>query len=184
MKYVLLFTLFLISLNSLCQDGIRILIDGQVTDYYSGKGVKGSILTLYENGVMVSKIKSTRGGNWWFNLKPEQFYILEASRDFYVSKKFIIDTRKIDKSEDYSIYLQISLFIWIEGIDFSFFDHPVSWCKYNRSIRNMSWDTDFTKDRMKTYENIMKEYKKLYVGYYQRNKKSSKKITFSTPEYK
>ena len=85
-----------------------------------------------------------------------------------VSKKFIIDTRNIDKKEDYYIYLQITLFKKIEDFGFEFFESPIAWSKYDQTVRNMSWDNDFTDQKLILYQQIMKEYIKSSGGYYRR----------------
>lgn len=162
-------SIFFILLSFFCySQQPNILVEGRVTDYYSPDPIKRPILTLSENGVVVSEIIGTTKGKWWFNLKPNCFYILKCSKEGMVSKSFIIDTRGVDPNEDYSIYLQITLFKEIVDFGFEFFDLPIAWSKYDRTIRNMSWDNDFTEQKLLIYQQIMKEYTKYVGGYYRR----------------
>jgi hypothetical protein len=167
MKLIFSIFFFFIAFFSPAQD-FRIFLEGQVTEYLTPKEIKRPILTLSENGKVVSEIIGTRRGKWYFNLKPEQFYILKCSKEGLVSKSFIIDTRGVDLSEDYIIYLQITLFEEIGDFDSEFFKLPIAWSKYERSIRNMSWNNSFTEQKMIIYNQIMKEYIKVSSGYYNR----------------
>lgn len=167
MKTLITSVLILLSSLVFSQDP-SIFLEGQVTDYFSPNPIKNPTLILFENGKIVSKTIGKSNGKWWFSLKPECFYILECVKEGMVSKKFIIDTRNINLEEDYSIYLQITLFKKIEDFGFEFFESPIAWSKYDQTVRNMSWNNDFTEQKLILYQLIMKEYIKSIGGYYRR----------------
>lgn len=167
MRIAIISILILLSSLVFSQNPV-IFLEGKVTDYLSSNSIKNPTLILSENGRVVSKIEGKSNGKWYFNLRPECFYILECKKEGMVSKKFIIDTRNVDPKEDYYIYLQITLFKKIEDFGFEFFGSPIAWSKYDQTVRNMSWNNDFTEQKLILYQLIMKEYIKSSGGYYRR----------------
>lgn len=167
MRVSIISILILLSSLVFAQDPV-IFLEGQVTDHFSSNSIKNPTLVLSENGKVVSKTIGKSNGKWYFNLRSECFYVLECKKEGMVSKKFIIDTRNIDPKEDYYIYLQITLFKKIEDFGFEFFESPIAWSKYDQTVRNMSWDNDFTDQKLIIYQQIMKKYIKSSGGYYRR----------------
>ncbi len=66
--------------------------------------------------------------------------------------------------------VQMTLFPWIEEFDFSVFDQPLGEAAFKSSVRNMSWDIDYTERMRPMLSRTMDEYEKTWKGYYKRKK--------------
>lgn len=40
--------------------------------------------------------------------------------------------------------LQITLFTWIDGLDYELFNAPIGLSQYKHSVRNLNWDMEYT----------------------------------------
>lgn len=149
-------------------------LNGEVTDYFTGKGIKGVEVRLMESNNLITNGFTLRKGFYAFELDSGKVYTVDASKDGFISKKFIIDTREVicPDSLFYDMYLQITLFHRIDGFDFSLFQIPISMASYKESIRNMSWETPYTDKIQPVLDKTMDVYKKSVHGYYIRKSDS------------
>jgi hypothetical protein len=56
--------------------------------------------------------------------------------------------------------LQMTMFTWIEGFDFSIFDQPVGMAEYKHSVRNLNWDIDYTERLRPEVARVMTHYER------------------------
>ncbi len=67
------------------------------------------------------------------------------------------------------MYLQVTLFKKIEGFNFDLFQIPIAMSSYKKSIRNMTWETEYTHKIRPTLEKTMSIYEKTVNRYYLRS---------------
>jgi hypothetical protein len=100
-------------------------------------------------------------------------YAIWYSKEGFVTKHVNVDTEEIPAYPDVPFYemdVQITLFEWIPDFDLSLFDLALGEASYKHSVRNMSWDVEYTEFMRPNLSNVMDEYEKTYKGYYKRNK--------------
>jgi hypothetical protein len=131
--------------------GFHIRLHGLVTEYFSGDGMRDVQVRLVKDSVE----RETIFTNW----KGEYEVFLERGYDYqvwYYRKDLVPKYVRIDASEVplfpdvpfYEMDVQMTLFAFIEGFDFELFDLPVGMSSYKHSVRNLSWDIEYT-DRMR-----------------------------------
>jgi len=144
MRYLfyIIFSLLSIILKSEFCVGIH----GEVTDYFTGRGIKDVEVTLRENNKIIRSGFTLRKGFYAFELDSGKVYTIETLKEGLVSKKFIIETKNVICSDTsyYDMYLQITLFSRMDGFDYSLFQIPIAMASYKESIKNMSWETPYT----------------------------------------
>ena len=145
-------------------------LNGEVTDYFTGKGIKDVKVILKESNVIISSGYTRKKGFYAFELDSGKVYTIESSKKDMVSKKFIIDTRGAVCTPDvfYDAYLQITMFKSVDGFDFSLFEIPIAMASYKPSIKNISWETGYTEKIRPTLDKTMEVYEKSVNMYYLR----------------
>lgn len=168
MRYLfyIIFSLLSIILKSEFCVGIH----GEVTDYFTGRGIKDVEVTLRENNKIIRSGFTLRKGFYAFELDSGKVYTIETLKEGLVSKKFIIETKNVICSDTsyYDMYLQITLFSRMDGFDYSLFQIPIAMASYKESIKNMSWETPYTDKIQPILDKTMDIYKKSVHGYYMR----------------
>ncbi len=109
----------------------------------------GAQATLFENGKSISKTITKADGIVTFTLQPNSEYIIEFSKEKYVSKRVSINTKvPIYENQQFEIAFSILLFVPCEGLDYSVLQNPVLKVTYNDVKR------DFLPDKF--YDELMK----------------------------
>jgi hypothetical protein len=161
-------------------------LHGEVTDYFSGEPLKGAKVAVYGQGWSDSLL-TRADGIYAFELQEGQFYRLEASRPDRVHKVISIDADSVPSYPDVPFYdmdIQITLFEPIPGFDFGLFDHPIGLAEYKHSIRNMSFDNEYTENISKLFlRPTMDEYEKAWAGYFERKSvRTGEDVTPAIPD--
>jgi hypothetical protein len=84
-----------------------------------------------------------------------------------VTKHVRIDARDIPLFPDVPFYdmdLQITLFQWIEGFDFTLFDAPIGMAAYKHSVRNLNWDIAYNDAMRPKAQKLMVAYEKALIA--------------------
>ena len=66
--------------------------------------------------------------------------------------------------------VQMTMVEWISEFDFSVFEQPLGEASFKQSVRNMSWDIEYTERMRPMLAKVMDEYEKTYRGYYKRKR--------------
>ena len=96
------------------------------------------------------RITDGRGGYEMY-LERGYDYLVWFHRQDLVTKHVHIDAREIPLFPDVPFYdmdVQMTMFTWINGFDFTVFDMPVGRAQYKHSVRNLNWDIEYT-DKMR-----------------------------------
>ena len=80
------------------QDANNLALDATVKDQSGGK-LTGVDVTLMQDGVLVTKVKTGKNGRFDLLLDFDHEYIIEASKGGYVSKKMYVNTRNVPEDE-------------------------------------------------------------------------------------
>jgi len=146
-------------------------LHGVITDHFSGDPMKGSKVRLLKAGKTEAEVVTKGDGKYTFELERGWRYAVWYSRPGCVTKHINIDTEEIPAYPDVPFYemdVQIALFEWIEGFDFTVFEQPLGEAAYKKSVRNVSWDIEYTERMRPRLTSAMDEYEKTYNGYYKR----------------
>ncbi len=60
----------------------------------------------------------------------------------------------------YDMDVQMTMFTWINGFDFSAFEVPLAMAAYKHSVRNLNWDIVYTEDRQSIIARVMVLYER------------------------
>ena len=70
----------------------------------------------------------------------------------------------------YEMDVQMTMVDWINEFDFTVFEQPLGEASFKQSVRNMSWDIEYTERMRPMLAKVMDEYEKTYRGYYKRKR--------------
>lgn len=149
-------------------------LSGVVTDHFSGSPMKGVLVRVLKAGKAEKEFTTRGDGKYEFQLDRGWRYAVWYSHEGSVTKHVNIDTEEVPPYPDVPFYemdVQMTLFPWIEGFDFSAFDQPLGEASYKASVRNMSWDVEYTERLRPILSRVMDEYEKTCSGYYKRKQK-------------
>ena len=142
-----------------------IQLHGQVTDYFSGDGLKDMQVRLVKDSIDRETVVTGRKGEYELILERGYEYVVWFSGQGRVTKHVRIDTREVPPIPDVPFYdmdLQMTMFLWIDGVDFSILNGPVAEARYRHSIRNLTWDTEHTEQVRRELSKVMAEYEHAY----------------------
>ncbi|PKP17904.1 MAG: hypothetical protein CVU05_14660, partial [Bacteroidetes bacterium HGW-Bacteroidetes-21] len=140
-----------------------------VADAFSQKGyvdVKGrvkdkkanlseSVIVLYEGATQISSFKTLADGKFILKLNLNSEYILQVSREGYITKKVLFDTKAPDKDMIYPYSFTVELFQTFEGVDVSALKNPVTKIKYSGDLGDFDFDVAYTESMKKEIDRIV-----------------------------
>lgn len=148
-------------------------LSGKVTDHFTGDPIKGVKVRLLKAGKQEAEVVSRGDGHYEFTLDRGWRYAVWYSKEGLVTKHINIDTEEVPAYPDVPFYemdVQMTLFPWLAEFDFSMFEQPLGEASYKQSVRNMSWDIEYTERMRPMLARAMDEYEKTFNGYYKRRK--------------
>ncbi len=123
---------------------------------------------------------TTHTGKYEIYLERGCDYQVWFHRKDMVTKYVRIDARAIPGFPDVPFFemdLQMTVFEWLEGFDFSTFSEPVALAEYKHSVRNLNWETDYTQRRTKELSRLMIDYER----HLEAQRKAAKAASSGTP---
>lgn len=129
---------------------------------YVGKSRGRAEIKVYEDTVLFLKTESDRHfGKTSFLLPYDRIFIIEISREGYVSKKIKVDTRypSLKKKKNQEFRFEADILENIPGLNVSVLKKPVAEIRYNPTFDAFIYDVEYT-------SKVNKELKKLYNDYY------------------
>lgn len=139
------------ALPALAAEAFYIRLHGQVTEYFTGDGLKQVQVRLVKDSVERETVFTNWKGEYEIFLDRGYDYQVWFYRKDLVPKYVRIDARDVPLFPDVPFYdmdVQMTLFALIPDFDFELFDMPVGMASYKHSVRNLSWDFEYT-DRMR-----------------------------------
>ena len=122
---------------------------GIIVEKEPDKPMQGAKAVLYEKGKEIESVITKTDGIVTFKLNPNTEYLMEISKEGYVSKRVSIVTRIPQyEKQQFEVAFSILLFVPCEGLDYSVLQNPVLKIIYNDVKR------DFLAD--KTYDELMR----------------------------
>jgi hypothetical protein len=168
--------------------GFHIRLYGLVTEHFSGDGMKGVQVRLVKDSVERETVFTNGKGAYEIYLERGYEYQVWYYRVDLVPKFIRIDARGIPLFPDVPFYemdVQMTMFALLAGFDFSVFDEPVALASYKHSVRNLSWDIDWTEARqaaiarvMVLYDRAIGDLKKQALADKRGNRKKRKRVYF------
>ncbi|MFT3885929.1 MAG: carboxypeptidase-like regulatory domain-containing protein [Flavobacteriales bacterium] len=146
-------------------------LSGVVTDHFSGAPMKGVRVRLLKAGKAETEATTRSDGRYEFRLDRGWRYAVWFSHEGSVTKHINIDTEEVPPYPDVPFFemdVQMTLFPWVPDLDLSPFDQALGEAAYKPSVRNMSWDVEYTERLRPILSKVMDEYEKTYKGYYKR----------------
>lgn len=140
-----------------------IRLHGLITEHFSGMAMKGVQVRLVKDSIDRETIITTGNGKYELFLERGYDYQVWFHRADLVTKHVVIDAREVPLFPDVPFYdmdLQIAMFTWMEGFDFSIFDAPVAKAAYKQSVRNLNWDMAHTTTIQPKVERVMVHYER------------------------
>lgn len=137
-------------LGAMDASGFYIRVHGVVTEYFSGKGMKGVQVRLVKDSVERETVITDGRGGYEMYLERGYDYLVWFHRQDLVTKHVHIDAREIPLFPDVPFYdmdVQMTMFPWIEGFDLTVFEQPIAMAEYKHSVRNLNWDITYTDRR-------------------------------------
>lgn len=119
-----------------------------------------ALITIYYNKIPYSEILTSKKGKCSFKLSLNKTYLIEVSKEGFVSKSFEVNTKvPTGQNEIYSFDFDIDIFEKVKGLDVSVLEKPIAKVAYNFLDERFAYDVGFT-------SKINAELKKMYRNYY------------------
>lgn len=144
-------------------NAFHIRMHGLVSEYFTGDGLKQVQVRLVKDSIERETVFTDWKGNYEIYLERGYDYQVWFYRKDMVPKYVRIDAREIPLFPDVPFYdmdVQITLFAFIERFDFELFDRPVGMASYKHSVRNLSWDIEYTERMRAETERVMVLYER------------------------
>jgi hypothetical protein len=170
--FSLLFGLLFIATTAEAQR-FYVKLSGKVTEHFSGDPTKGVLVRLLKAGKQEAEKITRADGSYEFILDRGWRYAVWFSKEGLVTKHINIDTEEVPAYPDVPFYemdVQMTMVEWISEFDFSVFEQPLGEASFKQSVRNMSWDIEYTERMRPMLAKVMDEYEKTYRGYYKRKR--------------
>lgn len=166
-KLAMFFVFLAMTFGCLAQE-TEVDMYGTVTEHFEPKPVRDAEVRVIGGRVLNpdTVIQVDRKGRYLFAFVPGQVYITEFSAPGRVTKRLMINTKAVP--QDGSLYLmevQVTMMDSIDGFDFSAFDKPIAEAEYDKGIRNMTWQTNYTLSRSALVAKAIADYEKQAGGY-------------------
>ena len=148
---------------SLGAQAFHIELHGIVTDYFTGDPIRDVQVRMVKDGIERETVLTKKDGKYAFTLDRGYTYLIWFYKSGLVTKHVKIDAQAIPPIPDvpfYDMYLQMTLFEWVDGVDFSVFEHPVGLAEYVHSVRKLTWDVEYTKAVRPKVEAVMIQYER------------------------
>lgn len=148
-------------------------LSGKVTAHFTGDPVKGVLVRLLKAGKQEAEKVTRSDGSYEFILDRGWRYAVWYSKQGMVTKHINIDTEEVPAYPDVPFYemdVQMTMVEWIGEFDFTVFEQPLGEASFKQSVRNMSWDIEYTERMRPMLAKVMDEYEKTYRGYYKRKR--------------
>jgi len=148
-------------------------LSGKVTSHFEGDPVKGVLVRLLKAGKQEAEKITRSDGSYEFTLDRGWRYSVWFSKEGKVTKHINIDTEEVPSYPDVPFYemdVQMTMVDWINEFDFTVFEQPLGEASFKQSVRNMSWDIEYTERMRPMLAKVMDEYEKTYRGYYKRKR--------------
>lgn len=158
MKNVLILILsFTLSLIGNAQSG-KIQIKGKVNDFETEKGLDRVTVELrLLNDSLISTFTTDTTGKYRLKFVPTgKDYKVSFSKENYVYKYAVVSTTGVSIEDKSDFPLEISSSLFKEnGKDYLFLKFaPMAYCKYDKSIDNLIWDTSYIEKIKELIESV------------------------------
>jgi len=115
---------------------------------YRDSKIEGAVIKLFQENLVVKKYVTKSNGKFKFLLFGESEYMIEVSKDKFVTERISINT-KVDGPIFANPMFQFSIDLMkaskFEGIDLSRMDFPTALIKYDRKLEDYSYDKAYAK---------------------------------------
>jgi tetratricopeptide (TPR) repeat protein len=118
--------------------------------------LKNATVTLYQKNSKINSITTGSDGIFRFKLDMNNYYIVEVSKNKYISKRIAFDTSIPDDQATWTKTwgFAISVLKSCEGVNYSALKEPVDIIKYNKRRKDFDSDKDYVFMMKTKIENI------------------------------
>lgn len=138
-------------------------VHGVVTEYLTGEAVTNAVMKVYRNGEKVHAEPTGLLGLYAFTLDNHARYVLRFSAPGHQTKCFTVDTHGLEwegaqRTKD--VFVEITLFESISGMDLSFFDLPMGQAHFEPATGLLRWDEEYDQRIRGQVQAIMSDYER------------------------
>lgn len=155
-RFIFLNILFIISFCSFSQADTLVGFDGDV--YIGEVKAKNVTISLYERNDVISSYTTSKNGQFVLDLERNKYYIVEFSKEGYVTKRVLIDTRIESDSLNPKDEFNFDVFLIKSkpNVDYSVLDFPMAIIQFQYNKERFDFDPKYTKQRHSEQKEFMK----------------------------
>lgn len=138
-----------------------VYIYGTVKDYSTAKKLDGVTVTIFKNGQKLAETVTNASGKYELNVDFGADYKLMCSKQGYVGKNILIDTRNVpeeDRSGGLGMNIDFTMLATIPDMDFSILEQPFGKAKFDGTTGTISWDMAYTEQMRNEQARLLREY--------------------------
>ncbi|MFO8235839.1 MAG: hypothetical protein R6U04_10600 [Bacteroidales bacterium] len=154
---------FLLTGYSRAQESGTLVIKGLVEEYKDDYGpLQDADVTILQNGEKFNTTRTKDDGLFDIEMEVNNEYIIEFSKDDYVTKKILVDANLPEDVEGtWTVEFSITLFEMYPGLDISALEDPVTKIVYFEREDGFDYDRMYTEKMMGKVDKIMDQLEKL-----------------------
>ena len=136
----------------------NIFLDGEVTDYYTGKSIAGVTITASAGGSTTAKGTSDGKGEYKTVLEYDKTYTITFSKAGYISKTITMNTSGVPDLKRQKVPdmgAEITLFKPNDCIDAEILNAPIGRAIYYPKKNVMDWDMDYSMPRLEKLNKML-----------------------------
>lgn len=136
----------------------ELVVTGRIEQSY--EPVSSGQLRIYENNRLIAQENANGRGRFSFSLPLEGEFVVAFTAPGLVTKRLMFDTRVADKrtrSRYFDFDFVVDLFPEIDGIDFTFFEEPLSTIAFINEINRFFFRENETSPRLRRANEIHRQ---------------------------
>ncbi|MDF1672331.1 MAG: hypothetical protein P1U41_02435, partial [Vicingaceae bacterium] len=144
---LLIFILLPFMVNAQDENANKLLLTGEVTDYFTEDALPGISVKLMSNGSYVNNVITDGKGGYEFYLDFEKNYTVLYEKAGYESKKIEISTKGVppdNRKKLADLFVEMTLFKKDKDLNVSFLSNPIGKSKYDSRTGEIDWDMGYT----------------------------------------
>jgi len=178
---ILLLFVFTYDISAQDENTNKLMLSGNVSDYFSEKSMTGVSVKLTSNGKYVNNVITDNKGEYEFFLDFEKEFTVLYEKAGFVSKKILVTTKGVPPNQRNKIadlIVEMTIFKKDKDLNVSFLDKPIGKAQYSAQTNEIDWNMGYTgpisqklngilisfKDQKKKKEEEEKQKNKLYAA--------------------
>lgn len=142
-KILRLLLVLIVPFTSFAQDEEKLMLSGDVSEYFSEKTMAGVSVKVTSNGEYVANAVTDSKGKYEFLLDFEKEFMVLYEKAGFVPKKILVSTKGVPPNQRQSVadlFVEMTIFKSNKDLQVDFLDQPIGKAQYNPQTNEVDWN--------------------------------------------